>query len=181
MKLILAILTLTSVAYADLQLDCSDQTPKQMKMSKPAPTEDPCASRATSLVAMMSNTTLYVCENGAIKEAYDIAIGRGGIGKKKDGDLKTPLGTYPLGQPHNSTRFGIFIPVGYPTAAQKAKGMTGHDVGIHGPDSIFPCAGVLNVSVNWTQGCLAVADDRFIVQIADFVKAHKSVQLHILD
>ena len=59
--------------------------------------------------------------------------------------------------------------------------MTGSDVGIHGPDRWIACGGVLNVAFNWTQGCLAVADDRFIVEIAQFVKAHKGIAIHIAE
>ncbi len=104
-----------------------------------------------------------------------------GLGKSRDGDNKTPLGTYWLGQPQLSQRFGIFIPVGYPTREQTAKGMSGSDIGIHGPDRIFACAGALNVSINWTAGCLAVSNDAYIVAISDFVKAHKALHLQILE
>jgi hypothetical protein len=170
-----------AVSGAGLRLDCSDLTPKELKILKVAPAQDPCMGRGTSLVALGTSGVLYLCENGKTAESYDIAIGRGGLGKAKAGDNKTPLGTYSLSQPQVSERFGLFIPVGYPTRAQAANGLTGSDIGIHGPDRIFACAGALNVSVNWTAGCLAVADDRFIIAVSNFVKAHKPVQLHILE
>lgn len=78
-------------------------------------------------------------------------------------------------------RFGLFVPVNYPTPEQQAQGFSGSDVGIHGPERLFACRGRLNVLVNWTQGCLAVADDHFIAEISDFVKAHPQAPLHILE
>jgi hypothetical protein len=185
MKLIALVLffalSIQAQAQAELRLDCSDLTPKELKAFKTPPTEDPCLHRGTSIVALTSTGVLYTCENGKTLESYDISIGRAGVGKTREGDLKTPLGTYALGQPRVSERFGLFIPVGYPTGAQRAKGFTGADVGIHGPERLFACAGALNVSINWTQGCLAVADDRFIVEISEFVKSHQDVLLHILE
>jgi hypothetical protein len=183
MKLLTAFaaLLVSLPALAALRLDCSDLTPKQLALLKRAPVQDPCLGQGTSIVAIASTGVLYTCEDSRTVERYDISIGRSGFGKTREGDLKTPLGTYLLGQPKESERFGLFIPVGYPTREQKANGFTGSDVGIHGPDRFFACAGALNVSLNWTQGCLAVADDRFIVEIGQFVKAHSPLAIHILD
>lgn len=183
MKTLFAVtaLLVSLAAYADLRLDCSDLTPKQLALLKKAPDQDPCTDQGTSIVALTSTGVLYTCEDSKTVERYDISIGRGGAGKTREGDLKTPVGTYSLGQPKTSERFGIFIPVGYPTKEQRAKGFTGSDVGVHGPERVFACAGALNVSINWTQGCLAVADDRFIVEIADFVRSHANIQIHILE
>jgi hypothetical protein len=174
------LVTISLTAQAQLRLDCSDLTPKQLLLLKPEPQQDPCTEKGVALVALTSTGVLHTCIDSKTVERYDISIGRGGVGKTREGDLKTPLGVYTLGAPKTSTRFGIFIPVGYPTRAQSAKGFTGSDVGIHGPDRTFACAGVLNVAFNWTQGCLAVADDRFIIEIAEFVKMNPGVRLYSL-
>lgn len=182
MKQLVLLLSLISVtAGAQLRLDCSALTPKELLILKPAPAQDPCTGKGTAIVALTSTDVLHTCLDSKTIERYDISIGRGGVGKTKEGDLKTPLGVYSLGTPKTSDRFGIFIPVGYPTRDQRAKGFTGSDVGIHGPDRRFACAGVLNVSINWTQGCLAVADDRFIVAISQFVKMHPGIRLYSVE
>lgn len=155
--------------------------PRQLRMVKSLPDYDVCQGRGTSIVAFGDSQVLFLCKNGHEVDNFDFSMGRGGTGKTREGDLKTPLGTYPLGRPRSSDRFGTFIPVGYPTAAQKAKGYSGSDVGIHGPDRRFRCAGFLNVSINWTQGCMAVADDTFIERIASFVKQNPGLNLHIID
>jgi murein L,D-transpeptidase YafK len=63
-----------------------------------------------------------------------LRIGHGGVGKTKAGDGKTPAGTYTLGQPRPSSKYGLFIPIGYPTVEQRKQGMTGGAVGVHGLD-----------------------------------------------
>jgi hypothetical protein len=142
-KKVFLFLTFMSVAAgAQLRLDCSRLTPKDLVSLKSAPTQDPCTEKGTAIVAMTSTDVLYTCLNSITVQRYDISTGRGGVGKTREGDLKTPLGVYPR---------------------------------------LFACAGALNVSVNWTQGCLAVADDHFIVEIAAFVKSHPGVLLYSLE
>jgi murein L,D-transpeptidase YafK len=138
---------------------------------KVIPQGDPCSGQGTKLLATVSNQILYVCENGQSVQNFDFAMGVLGAGKTAEGDYKTPLGTYPLGPAHAS-KFGLFIPVGYPTAQQRAQGFTGSAIGIHGPNRPFRCGGFLNVSVNWTDGCVALADDSFVTAIAGWLEAH---------
>lgn len=159
---------------------CGQYAPRQLRLTKELPAEDPCVERGTSLVALSDIQVVYLCKDGVAQANYDLSLGRGGLDKTTDGDLKTPLGTYALGTPRSSDKFGIFIPVGYPTAQQKAQGYTGRAIGVHGPTRMFRCAGFLNVTMNWTQGCLAVADDSFIQEIASFVKANQVRTIHIL-
>ncbi|MFN0063301.1 MAG: murein L,D-transpeptidase family protein, partial [Myxococcaceae bacterium] len=123
---------------------------------------------------------LWLCEADLAVKAFKIAIGRGGAGKRKQGDLKTPLGTYSLGSPRASTRFGIFIPIGYPTTEQSKQGFTGKDVGIHGPDRRFRWLGGANNWMDWTQGCIAVATDDSIEEISNWVNLKKIRDIHVL-
>lgn len=115
---------------------------------------------------------LYICEKGIPIQEYKISLGRKGTGKKNDGDKKTPLGLYELGSPRKSNRFGVFIPVRYPSAEQLSAGYTGKDVGIHGPFQLFSRLGSLNTIFNWTQGCIAVGKNDQIELIANWVKSH---------
>jgi murein L,D-transpeptidase YafK len=92
-----------------------------------------CFERGTSIVVRTDEHELYLCEQGKLVETYGVALGKGGVNKRRRGDNKTPLGTYALGAPRKSTKFGLFIPVAYPTAEQRGKGFTGGDIGVHGP------------------------------------------------
>jgi murein L,D-transpeptidase YafK len=99
--------------------------------------------------------------------------------KRVEGDERTPTGRYPLGAPRPSAPFHRFIPVGYPTAGQRAEGRTGGAIGIHGPDRRFRLLGSLTTRVDWTAGCLAVGSDAEIDRIAEWVAAARASSILI--
>lgn len=113
---------------------------------------------------------LCLCEDESVAAEYRVAIGKGGTGKRREGDHKTPVGAYPLGTPRASSEFGTFIPVGYPTAEQRREGYTGSAIGIHGPSRPFAWAGPMNLAADWTEGCIAVSSDEAIDDIATWVR-----------
>ncbi len=133
----------------------------------------PCPPKGSVIVVDTTAGVLTMCANGEARQTRRVAIGRGGAGKTRRGDNKSPLGDYRLGNPRPSKRFGTFIPLGYPTATQRKRGYTGSAVGVHGPDRRVRWAGPLNTLVNWTQGCIAVRSDDAVTQIAAWVKLHK--------
>ena len=110
---------------------------------------------------------------------FAVALGRSGIGKKREGDHRTPVGRYTLGKPRTSARFHVFIPVGYPTVEQKTAGFSGGDVGIHGPTRLFRWAGRLNTLFGWTDGCVAVGSDEEIDRIANWVNENHPLQIRL--
>jgi murein L,D-transpeptidase YafK len=68
-----------------------------------------------------------------------------------------------------SAAFGPFVPVGYPTAAQKRAGFTGDGIGIHAPHRVDRDKGAFNTGGNWTAGCLSVGSDAEAEEIVQFV------------
>jgi murein L,D-transpeptidase YafK len=140
---------------------------------------DRCLGRGTTILIDVRTRQLHLCQDDRTRRAYAVALGRGGAGKHADGDSKTPLGTYPLGTPRRSERFDTFIPVGYPTLAQRRRGATGGAVGIHGPRHAFAWAGRANTWVDWTRGCIAVATDGAIREIAAWVRDQRPASVSI--
>lgn len=132
-----------------------------------------CPKGEAVLLVDTATHELKLCERGTAMRAFRVALGSGGTGKTKAGDDKTPLGVYSLGLPRPSQRFGVFIPVGYPTKEQLAKGLTGAEIGIHGPDRHFAPLGTASAWVDWTAGCVAVGSDEAIQAVAAWVKAKK--------
>jgi len=131
-----------------------------------------CPERGDALV--VAGTTLIACQAGKAVAAYPVALGRAGVGKTRAGDGKTPRGRYPLGAARTSARYHRFIPIGYPTPAQRRRGLTGSAIGIHGPPRALRNVGSILAAVGWTQGCVAVATDPQIDEIAAWVAAHPS-------
>lgn len=133
-----------------------------------------CARDPDALVVEPGPRLLHLCRSDGLPEAsYRVSLGRGGLDKSREGDRKTPVGRYPLGRPRPSrSGFDTFIPVGYPTAEQRAEGRTGSAIGVHGPPQNVPqpLAAVGVFIGNWTNGCIAVAEVDVIRQIAVWVR-----------
>lgn len=130
----------------------------------------PCAADGNLVVVETSAHALWLCSERRAVARFKIALGRGGLHKTREGDGRTPIGTYSLGPPRPSERFGTFIPIAYPTAEQRARGFTGKDVGIHGPERRVSWLGSLSTWIDWTAGCVATATDEEIGVIAAFVR-----------
>lgn len=132
-----------------------------------------CVKKGTAIVVDTGAHSMWLCQSEHRFREIPVAIGRGGVDKRSQGDQKTPLGEYELGAPRSSEQFGLFIPVGYPTKTQREKGYTGGDIGVHGPPRRWEWLGRLTTWVDWTQGCLAVGSDEAISELAQWVRAQK--------
>jgi len=139
-----------------------------------------CALHARAVVVDVATRTLSLCEDGEARRVFPVALGIGGVGKRRQGDHRTPLGSYPLGAPRRSQQYGIFIPVGYPTPRQVKMGFSGTAVGIHGPSRAFVNGGRSNTDVDWTWGCIAVGSDPEIRAIATWVGRGERTWVHII-
>src|SRR6187455_15135 len=116
----------------------------------------PCAALTVPHVEVRTaEHKLYLCDRGrAVASRFDVRLARNGIGKTRTGDKKVPLGTYPLGQPRASKKYGTFVPIGFPLPEQRRRGYTGGDVGVHGPDRRVRWLGGLVNTFDTTDGCV---------------------------
>jgi murein L,D-transpeptidase YafK len=112
---------------------------------------------------------LCLCRDGRAEREYRVAIGRGGTGKQREGDGRTPLGRYPLGGARDSRLYHLFLPVGYPTSQQSQRGYTGSAIGVHGPHLAFAWLGHATVWPDWTLGCVALGTWTQIGEVAGWV------------
>lgn len=129
----------------------------------------PCPPTGTLVAVHSADHRLHLCRAGRVEGSFRVALGRGGLDKRREGDERTPLGRYTLGAPRGSERFHRFVPVGYPTEAQRAEGRTGSAIGVHGPDARFAWLGAATAWVDWTNGCIAVGTRREIDTISEWV------------
>jgi murein L,D-transpeptidase YafK len=131
-----------------------------------------CLPRETGVVVRVRDHALDLCQEGRRVASHRVALGFGGLGKRQEGDGKTPLGLYPQGAPRASQNYGTFVPVGYPTPAQQKLGFTGGAVGIHGPPR--GASGALATAVDWTAGCIAVGTDAEIQAISTWIRGQRA-------
>src|SRR5262249_49780263 len=139
----------------------------------------PCAAGATRIEVRTREHALWLCEDGRAVKHFAVALGRGGSGKRTDGDGKTPLGSYALGAPRPSAEFGLFIPVGYPTEDERRRGFSGGAIGIHGPKRAWRWLGRANLWADWTRGCVALATDDHLRAVADWIRRHPGAGVRI--
>lgn len=130
---------------------------------------NPCWSKDLSIIVATSVHTMYLCNGSSLEHAHHVRLGRGGVGKKREGDNKVPLGIYSLGSPRVSSSFGIFVPIGYPTVEQSKQGYTGSAVGIHGPHRWAKWLGRFVNTFDTTAGCVGVANDDEMKSVADWI------------
>ena len=134
-----------------------------------------CQSSAAGMVVDAQTGQLLLCRRGREVAHYPVSLGRGGLHKRRRGDRKTPVGSYPLGRPRRSRGgFYRFIPVAIPTRV-------GTHVGVHGPHRSFRWLGALNTWFNWTQGCVALGSDAEVDEVVRFVRRHRVRRIHIVD
>ena len=138
-----------------------------------------CPNQESRVIVLAKSHKLFLCEDSKVIKAYDVRLAQKGIGKKKAGDKKLPIGVYNLGTPRKSEQFGIFIPVGYPNTQERNQGYTGGSIGIHGP---IRWARFLGSLVNWfdtTRGCIGIASDEEMKEISDWMSKAKASVVEI--
>jgi hypothetical protein len=140
-------------------------------LAAPAGAPPPCAGRGSAVLVLTAPHELHLCLNGLVVKSFPVELGRGGVGKTRQGDEKVPLGTYPLGRGRPSTYFHTYIPVDYPTAAQRRAGYTGGTIGIHGPLQIPPGTDLARPTGDWTLGCIALPTESAVDEVARWARA----------
>jgi murein L,D-transpeptidase YafK len=140
----------------------------------------PCAADpAPHVLVRAREHRLWLCEKGQPASSFSVRLARNGAGKSAAGDGKIPLGAYALGAPRVSKKYGTFIPIEYPTPAQAARGLTGGSVGIHGPDRRVRWLGRLVNVFDTTDGCIGLASDEEMTQIAAWLRAARARRIRL--
>lgn len=128
------------------------------------------------LLVRIRGHQLLLCDMGEPVKSFSVRLARNGAGKTKSGDGKLPVGTYSVGSPRPSKLYGTFVPIGYPTSGQAARGLTGGGVGVHGPDRRARWLGSLVNLFDTTDGCVGLASDDDMEAVAHWIiRVHRSV------
>lgn len=132
-------------------------------------------SRVDYVVIQKSDRVMSLWKQGRIVKTYPIlAFGADPYGTKtREGDEKTPEGTYYIDDKHPSQKFQKFLKISYPNEkdklqAQKIGVSPGGNVGIHG--DMGGISGFFQrMYKNWTDGCIAMrnADIEEIYEMVD--------------
>lgn len=108
---------------------------------------------------------LTLLAKGEVLKIYRIALGGNPVGpKERQGDNKTPEGTYVIDARNLDSRYHRSLHISYPNENDKARARAlgvspGGDIMIHGIKSGFAWVGDAHADVDWTRGCIAVTDE----------------------
>lgn len=108
---------------------------------------------------------LTLISKGKVLKTYQIALGGNPNGpKERQGDNKTPEGTYVIDSRNKDSRYHLSLHISYPNEKDKKRARElgvspGGDIMIHGIKNGFSWVGDLHTEVDWTKGCIAVTDE----------------------
>jgi murein L,D-transpeptidase YafK len=107
---------------------------------------------------------LSLISQGVVVRQYLVALGSAPVGAKtRQGDHKTPEGTYLLDYRNAHSHYYRSIHISYPNAADRARAgqmgvPTGGDIFLHGITNGYGWVGKAHRKIDWTDGCIAVSD-----------------------
>jgi len=119
---------------------------------------------ADKILVLKGDRRLVLLKDGRPIKSYRIALGWSPIGPKvREGDGKTPEGTYRIDSRNPNSGFHRALHVSYPDDQDRARARKlgvspGGAIMIHGMKNGFGWIGRLHRFVNWTNGCVAVTD-----------------------
>ncbi|MGE6440346.1 L,D-transpeptidase family protein [Psychrobacter sp. NPDC078409] len=112
-----------------------------------------------------SDRILKLMSDGKAIKSYRIALGDSPSGhKQQEGDQRTPVGVYTLDYKNENSIAHRSIHISYPNTADKAYAKklgvsAGGNIMIHGQMNGFGYLALFNQRRDWTDGCIAVAND----------------------
>lgn len=123
---------------------------------------------ADELVVRKGERKLYVLREGEVLRTYDIALGRNPEGhKEREGDFRTPEGTYRIDWRKPDSAFYLAMHISYPNESDRQRAeRRGVDPGgmimIHGlpNEPKYPRRDYFRT--DWTDGCIAVSNAAMI-------------------
>jgi murein L,D-transpeptidase YafK len=120
---------------------------------------------ADKVVIEKKERRLTLIFKGQILRQYQIALGGNPNGpKERQGDNKTPEGTYVIDSRNQDSRFHLSLHISYPNEKDKKRAKElgvdpGGDIMIHGIKNGFSWVGDMHKEIDWTKGCIAVTDE----------------------
>ena len=108
---------------------------------------------------------LTLLSRGEVIKTYKMALGGNPVGpKERQGDNKTPEGTYIIDSRNSNSGYHLSLHISYPNEKDKMRAKElgvspGGDIMIHGIKNGLSWVGASHAEVDWTKGCIAVTDE----------------------
>jgi tetratricopeptide (TPR) repeat protein len=108
---------------------------------------------------------LTLFTNGEVLKTYRIALGGNPVGpKERQGDHKTPEGTYVIDARNRNSQYHLSLHISYPNERDRKRARElgvspGGNIMIHGLKNGYSWVGEYHAGEDWTKGCIAVTDE----------------------
>jgi tetratricopeptide (TPR) repeat protein len=108
---------------------------------------------------------LTLLSKDEVIKTYKIALGGNPVGpKERQGDNKTPEGTYIIDSRNRNSDYHLSLRISYPNKKDRLRAKElgvspGGDIMIHGIKNGLAWVGALHAGIDWTNGCIAVTDE----------------------
>ncbi len=128
----------------------------------PVPDLPPLTALIDRILVDKSDRTLTVFRAGRALRTYPVALGFQPVGDKvREGDGKTPEGTFRINRRNAASRFHLSLGIDYPQPGDVARAVAGGyspggEIFIHGQPNGMPAD--RTIATDWTAGCIAVSD-----------------------
>jgi hypothetical protein len=125
-------------------------------------------SLADRIVVRKSQRRLYLMQADRVIAEYPIRLGLNPVGpKEREGDFRTPEGTYLLTRRNQASDFFLSIGVSYPNDGDVARAhrhrvAPGGSIMIHGQPNFPRKASDYYSRNDWTDGCIAVSNSDMV-------------------
>ena len=108
---------------------------------------------------------LTLLSKDEVIKTYKINLGGNPVGpKERQGDNKTPEGTYIIDSRNRDSGYHLSLHISYPNEKDKMRAKElgvspGGDIMIHGIKNDLTWVGAYHAEIDWTKGCIAVTDE----------------------
>jgi murein L,D-transpeptidase YafK len=136
----------------------------------PGPADGPGSSfdLADRIVIEKAARRLYLLRGDDVLVEYPVRLGLNPYGhKEREGDFRTPEGTYYLSRRNPRSEFFLSVEVSYPNEADRARARQagvrpGGLIMIHGQPNVPRKSPDYYANNDWTDGCIAVSNSDMV-------------------
>ncbi|HWR34624.1 MAG TPA: L,D-transpeptidase family protein [Clostridia bacterium] len=120
---------------------------------------------ADRIIVLKARRELQLLHEGKVLKTYRVALEGNPIGpKQRQGDGRTPEGTYFISTRNPKSQFHLSPRISYPNQEQRGRAKKmgvdpGGDIYIHGLPKGWEWVGAGHRMKDWTNGCIAVTND----------------------
>ena len=132
---------------------------------QPARATSEALQAADKVLVVKSEHRLYLLRDGQPFKSYRVAFGLNPTGhKEREGDYRTPEGSYLLDGRNSQSEYFLSIHVSYPNDqdmehARRNRWKPGGSIMIHGLPNLPRKSAEYYHSADWTDGCIALTND----------------------